>query len=546
MASNERQRLLALAFASADLLIEVERSGVIAFAVGATRGLVPVDGDVQLPGRRLLDLVHPADAPMVEALVGGLRPGTRRGPLPVRMRQATPDAPPVHATLSAFRPGDRTPVAVAVSRASAAASAARDRPRDAETALLSEQSFQDQASDLLRAAETSGRPLELMLLELPGLESVSGGLSREQSAELNTRLGAILRSVAADGQTAGRIGPNRFGVVHEKGIDAVDVERRLSQLPAQVAPGSGPLAVTRAAVDMLPVGQGVEDGVRALRYALNRFSGMPAGAAPPATLADALEGLVQDAVERIRDLDAIVAESRFDLVYQPIVSLITGQVHHYEVLARFQGGQGPGEVIQFAEEIGMIERLDLAIARRAVARLRAGPATVSLAVNVSGRSIENSVFLRLFMEMMAQNSDLAPRLKIELTESAELRRLDEVDKVLQELRGMGYRVCLDDFGAGAASFQYLQALRVDVVKIDGAYVKRIGKSKRDEVMLAGLVRMCEELGIETVAEFVETKAQAEALRAMGVRLGQGWLFGRPLAEIPDGAPPAGPGRGARR
>jgi len=533
VAGSERQRLLALAFASADLLVEVDRRGRIGFAVGATRGLVPVSGDVQLPGRSLFDLFHPQDAPVVEALLSSLRPGSRRGPLLVRTGETGPDRAPVHASLCAFRPDGRSPIAIALARASAAAAVAvPERPRDAETALLTEDGFQEQAAEMLRAAETAGRPMELMLLELPGLEAVTGGLSREKSAELNARLGAILRSVSADGRSAGRIGPNRFGVIHDKGIDAADVERRIAALPAQVTPGAAPMAVTRAAVDMIPVGQGVEDGVRALRYALNRFAALPAGAAPPATLADALEGLVQDAVDRIRDLDAIVAESRFDLVFQPIVSLADGAVHHYEVLARFKGGGGPGEVIQFAEEIGMIERLDLAIAKKAIDRLRASPPSIALAVNVSGRSIENTVFLRVFLEMLEANRDLAPRLKIELTESAELKRLDEVDKVVQRLRGDGFKVCLDDFGAGAASFQYLQALRVDVVKIDGAYVKRIGQSKRDEVMLGGLVRLCDELGIQTVAEFVETKAQADVLRAMGVGLGQGWLFGKPLADLP--------------
>lgn len=89
---------------------------------------------------------------------------------------------------------------------------------------------------------------------------------------------------------------------------------------------------------------------------------------------------------------------------------------------------------------------------------------------------------------------------------------------------------LDDFGAGSASFQYLQALTVDFVKIDGAYIKRLGRSQKDDAMIRGLVRLCEDLSVGTIAEMVETRDQVEQLRAFGVQYAQGYFFGKPTAE----------------
>ena len=97
-------------------------------------------------------------------------------------------------------------------------------------------------------------------------------------------------------------------------------------------------------------------------------------------------------------------------------------------------------------------------------------------------------------------------------------------------------MCLDDFGAGAASFEYLRRLSVDTVKIDGSFVRALDEGERARTLIAHLVKLCADLGLETVGEMVETEAQAEALRDLGVAMGQGWLFGRPTPEPVTTAP----------
>jgi EAL domain-containing protein (putative c-di-GMP-specific phosphodiesterase class I)/GGDEF domain-containing protein len=524
---TDRHRFLALAFASADLMIEIDSKGRITLAIGATSGLSRLT-DVQLPGHSLGELFAPDETRVIADFIRTLPTGSRRGPMIFRLAATDPSGEPVRASVSAFRlPGMEGSTAVAIARATVAAVMAGSQPaRDMETQLLETSAFQDRAAEVMKAAEAAGRPVELTLLDLPDLDRVRARMSGEQAEELNRQLGTILRSAAVDGQTVGRLGPNRFGVVRDQAFDPKEVTERIEALPAQIAPGTGPLGVERQDLALTGSGLDGEDGVRALRYAVNRFANMRPGERPPKSLSEAISTLVQETVERIQKLDSIVQTNKFNIVFQPIVSMTTGVVHHYEVLTRFDDG-GPMEMITFAEEIGLIEQLDLAVAHRAIAKLRATPRDVVLAVNVSGKSIENNLFVEVFLKLLEQHKDIAARLEVEITESAELKELDKVEEVLQKIRRLGYIVCLDDFGSGAASFRYLQALSVDVVKIDGAYVKRLGKSRRDDALIEGMVKLCHSLGIDTIAEFVESADQAEKLRKMGVKYGQGWLFGKP-------------------
>jgi EAL domain-containing protein (putative c-di-GMP-specific phosphodiesterase class I) len=121
---------------------------------------------------------------------------------------------------------------------------------------------------------------------------------------------------------------------------------------------------------------------------------------------------------------------------------------------------------------------------------------------------------------------------IEITESAKLEDLARAAQAVQRLRGRGHVVCLDDFGAGASSLPYLQQLTVDYVKIDGVYIRSITDSPRERAIVQGVLTTCKCLGIRTVAEMIEKEDQHKCLLDLGVDLGQGWLYGKPSAEIP--------------
>jgi len=154
-----------------------------------------------------------------------------------------------------------------------------------------------------------------------------------------------------------------------------------------------------------------------------------------------------------------------------------------------------------------------------------------VAVNISGRSLQSNMFVQALTDLLAANDPIREQLVLEVTETSEIKDLGAVNEILQEFRRKRNKVCIDDFGSGAAAFQYLRTLDVDVVKIDGSYIDRILWADRDRALVLAIQRLCAELGIQTVAEKVEMPDQAQVLRTIGIDKGQGWLFGKPDENI---------------
>ena len=149
--------------------------------------------------------------------------------------------------------------------------------------------------------------------------------------------------------------------------------------------------------------------------------------------------------------------------------------------------------------------------------------------------MQNEPFFRTLMAKLSMSSELSSRLIFEITESTTIENLETVNNYIRALQQAGFKVCLDDFGSGSASFQYLQQLQVDYVKIDGAYTQRILESGRDASLVRNLTQMCKDLGIYVVAERIELEAEAKLLREMGVMYGQGYHFSKPRPK-PDYEP----------
>ena len=154
-----------------------------------------------------------------------------------------------------------------------------------------------------------------------------------------------------------------------------------------------------------------------------------------------------------------------------------------------------------------------------------------IAVNVSGRSIEDPVFQRALLRLLGDNPQTRPYIMFELTESMALRDASATNEFIQKLRVAGHKVCLDDFGVGASAFEYLRAIEIDLVKIDGSYVKNALANRKSGHFLRAIVSLCRDLGVATVAEMVETEPHARFLIDAGLDYGQGYLFGKPAAKL---------------
>jgi EAL domain-containing protein (putative c-di-GMP-specific phosphodiesterase class I) len=231
--------------------------------------------------------------------------------------------------------------------------------------------------------------------------------------------------------------------------------------------------------------------------------------------------------ERVR---AALGQERMLFAFQPVVCAVSGQVDYFECLLRMRDDDGRlvpcGEFIAAAEETGLVGLIDRYVLHRAFGELAAHP-EVRLGFNVSGRTACDRPWLRSLMALLRGRPDYARRLVVEITETAALGDLEESVRFVDTLRDAGCRVALDDFGAGHTSLRHLQALAVDIVKIDGSFVRSLPARPENRIILRHLLGLTRGFGLGTVAECVETAEEAALLREAGVGYLQGFHFGRP-------------------
>lgn len=509
-------RLLGFAFANADLLFEVDDKGTIVFATGAASEFTR-DKLVGEPAGRLFD----ADAARKFAThLKSLGRGGRAGPLKLKLAGGT------EALLSLCQlPLNGGNISCTLSKPGARTSFVSDG-KDKKTGLSDRDAFIAGAGKVAQPTDT------LSVVEVPGLTDAVAQLSEDEAASLFRSIGFAIREFGA--KVSGRLSDTAFGAIANVGVRdrlAVAVRKALEE------GGLGSLPVEETLVSLKAQGLSPEQRMLALRYVTERLSKRRPGEKLPADLGVAFEGMVRETEARALKLTETVAEGSFDLAFQPIVKLSTGEASHYEALARFAQNQNTGETIQFVEALGIADAFDAAAAIKVISAIeRDGASGSCVALNLSGHTLSTPSNFALVAGFLAKKRALAKRVLIEVTETAEISDLEAADKALQCLRDLGYRVGLDDFGAGATSFQYLHAFGVDFVKIDGTLVKEIGKSAREDALLKSILKLCGELNIDTIAEFVTDKATFERVRDMGFDMGQGMYFGAPMSELPP--PPA--------
>jgi diguanylate cyclase (GGDEF)-like protein len=233
------------------------------------------------------------------------------------------------------------------------------------------------------------------------------------------------------------------------------------------------------------------------------------------------------------EVEQAIAENRLCFAFQPIVRAVSHEVAMYECLVRLKSSDGElipaAAFVPVVEQMGLIRQMDRHVLELAVAELKSSD-TVSLAMNISGLTATDQVWLRTLKTLVQGRRDLARRLVLEITETAALQDIDETARFLREIRGLGCRVSLDDFGAGFTSFRHLQALTFDIVKIDGAFVRQLRDNPEQQLFVRNLVGLADAFGLETVAECVETGEDAAFLANEGVQFLQGYYFGRPTLE----------------
>jgi c-di-GMP phosphodiesterase len=233
-----------------------------------------------------------------------------------------------------------------------------------------------------------------------------------------------------------------------------------------------------------------------------------------------------------------IDEDRLLPFYQPIIDIQTGELYAYEVLARIKepngdGYIGAGQFIEISEHLNLTRTIDKIILAKAIEDRNNSPRPdVCLFLNLSGKAFHDAEFIQDTMQIIESGQKgKKTNIVFEITEREAVPNITEFIPLIEQMRKFDIQFALDDFGSGFSSFIYLKYLEVDVVKIDGAFVKNIAASYKDEVFVRHIHEISKEFGKITVAEYVEDEETLQILKKIGVTLAQGYHLGHPAEKI---------------
>lgn len=231
--------------------------------------------------------------------------------------------------------------------------------------------------------------------------------------------------------------------------------------------------------------------------------------------------------------------SELSLNFQPLVAADRRGIRGFEAMIRWHsdkvGFVSPAEFIPLAEETGMIIDIGIWVLRTALAKLAEinqsfDSPNLVMSVNISAVQLKAPGFADVVLQAVREQAIAPAQLELEITESVVIDSFDEVSGILNKLRQAGIKVALDDFGTGYSSLSYLHNLPIDTIKLDRSLIVDVAQSARAQHMLTGIAFLSKELGLDVVAEGVETQAQAALLEEIGIDFAQGYYFQKPLAE----------------
>ncbi len=533
---EQRDRFLAFSFASADLFIEVSEKGEVEYALGAAKGITGVD-ELALIGRDWLELFSKQDRPALVALRSKALPVRRCGPMLVTLDKEFGEDR--RAVVTAIKMPDSEKFYLTLGFTSVLLARAGEFVRTSEEKdLLDKDTFLHAARESLDLARSLKQDLDLTLLDIIETDELKDRLGDKNWDAFIDGIGSLLRTKSIDGKTAAQIGDGRYSILHDKEIDSAYLSDQIAQLAKEIDPDGDAINVSSKTVTSELASLSERETTKALIYTINEFERKGTDLTIE-TLNSGFKAYVSANAERIVQLKSIIQQLNFDIVFQPIVDLNDGYKEaHFEMLSRFHDKGSTLEWIMFAEDVGMAPEFDMAVCDRALNYLqyKSSGRRSSFAINISGQSMQSDAFFDKLHAKLKADKENAKRLIFEITESTQIENLEKVNNFIGTLRAEGFKTCLDDFGAGSASFQYLQGLHVDYLKIDGQYTKKILVSDRDEAMVKNLISMCKDLNIKVVAEMVEEEEQAYRLKHLGADYAQGFLFARPSAK-PEYDPP---------
>ena len=411
---------------------------------------------------------------------------------------------------------------------------------DVLTGLLNRRAFNRELASHAGRADRYGAVGAVLVIDLDNFKFVNDTLGHHTGDKLIVRAAHALAARLRSSDVLARLGGDEFGVLlpEADNSEALQVAESLVTAVRGSAIAPKPLERTITASIGIATFQDRDalSGEDVLVNAdLAMYDAKQEGRDRAAAYANAdhREARTKGRIAWAHRIHEALAEDRFTLLAQPIVHLATGIVDRYELLLRMLGEHGeliaPAAFLEVAERVDLIQRVDMWVISRAMRTLSESDlhAGTVFEINLSGASIGDPIVLA-HIENELQRFDVDPsRVIFEITETAALGSVSNAQAFGERLSRIGCRFALDDFGVGFGSLYYLKHLPLDIIKIDGGFVRNCRSNPTDRILITAIVDIARGLGKQTIAEFVPDDATVSLLNDLGVDYGQGYHLGRP-------------------
>ena len=379
----------------------------------------------------------------------------------------------------------------------------------------------------------------LLLLDLDGFKQINDTMGHEAGDNLLITIASRLKFAIESPSTVYRLGGDEFTVIL-RNVPSIDALRTRTQemldlLAQPIRLGTREISVT-VSIGITLIHIDSPDGSSLLRNAdLAMYAAKEKGRSTYQFYEPEMNIAARRSMTLELDLRIALEQSQFHLMYQPQVSLETGQVLGMEALIRWRHPQNgmisPAEFIPKAEETGLIVpmgRWVLEEACRAAKQIQdLGLPPIKVAVNLSARQFDTAL-VKTVTEVLEETGLAARYLELEITEGVLMDNLQLAMGTLQQLQNMGITLAIDDFGTGYSSLSYLKKMPVDILKIDRSFVQDIPHDQDDVAITTTIISMASRLGLNVIAEGIETREQLEFLQQHTCVTGQGFLFSPPI------------------
>jgi diguanylate cyclase (GGDEF)-like protein len=413
---------------------------------------------------------------------------------------------------------------------------------DALTGLPNRALFLDRLEKSVDRSRRGKSPFAVMFLDLDRFKLVNDSLGHHMGDELLVAVARRLEGCVRPGDTVARLGGDEFAVLLD---DVAGTEAAIAVADRILAVLDQPVSLEGH--DVFPsasIGVVMGSELEAMPGHLLRFADVAmyrakAGGRNRRELFD--PSMHESVVARLQletDLRRAVDRGELRLLYQPVVELATDRTRGMEALLRWQhperGLLAPSDFMRVAEETGLIGPIGAWVVREAARQQAAWqrdfPADepLRMSVNVSTRELADPAFTDRLAEVLAEAGPVPDTLRVEVSESTMMRNAESVIPVLERLRAIGVRAYMDDFGTGYSSLSWLHRFPVHVLKVDRTFVERVPREPDAVEIVRTIVALAHTLGLEIIAEGVETEEQAALLREMGCQFAQGYFFAGPL------------------